>query len=120
MVPAAHALTCHRGDVRHNMPFGAVGTGEFGTYFIGYAAAPDVIEQMLTNMFVGKLPGNHDRILDFSTAVTRNQHARGRGAGLGQRASGFGVGSPTLWSVWRSVWWNGSSRSSTCNTVSSS
>jgi putative iron-dependent peroxidase len=29
-----------------------------------------VIEQMLTNMFVGSPPGNHDRILDFSTAVT--------------------------------------------------
>jgi putative iron-dependent peroxidase len=25
---------------------------------------------MLTNMFVGDPPGNHDRILDFSTAVT--------------------------------------------------
>jgi putative iron-dependent peroxidase len=56
--------------VRLNMPFGRVGTREFGTYFIGYARQPDVIEQMLTNMFVGKPPGNHDRILDFSTAVT--------------------------------------------------
>ena len=27
--------------VRDNMPFGRVGTGEFGTYFIGYAATPD-------------------------------------------------------------------------------
>jgi putative iron-dependent peroxidase len=58
--------------VRDNMPFGRVGEGEFGTYFIGYAAHPDVIEQMLTNMFVGKPPGNYDRILDFSTAVTGN------------------------------------------------
>ena len=58
--------------VRFNMPFGAVGAGEFGTYFIGYASSPDVIEQMLTNMFIGKPPGNHDRILDFSTAVTGN------------------------------------------------
>jgi putative iron-dependent peroxidase len=56
--------------MRFNMPFGSVGAGEFGTYFIGYAASPDVIEQMLTNMFIGKPPGNHDRILDFSTAVT--------------------------------------------------
>jgi putative iron-dependent peroxidase len=55
---------------RMNMPFGSVGAGEFGTYFIGYARSPDVVEQMLTNMFVGKPPGNHDRILDFSTAVT--------------------------------------------------
>jgi putative iron-dependent peroxidase len=56
--------------VRDNMPFGTIGTGEFGTYFIGYAASPDVIEEMLRNMFIGKPPGNHDRILDFSTAVT--------------------------------------------------
>jgi porphyrinogen peroxidase len=57
---------------RFNMPFGRVGVGEFGTYFIGYARTPDVIEQMLTNMFVGKPPGTYDRILDFSTAVTGN------------------------------------------------
>ena len=58
--------------VRVNMPFGNVGAAEFGTYFIGYARSPDVIEEMLTNMFIGKPPGNHDRILDFSTAVTGN------------------------------------------------
>ena len=58
--------------MRFNMPFGSVGAGEFGTYFIGYARSPEVIEQMLTNMFIGKPPGNHDRILDFSTAVTGN------------------------------------------------
>ena len=58
--------------MRFNMPFGRVGAGEFGTYFIGYARSPDVIEQMLTNMFIGKPPGNYDRILDFSTAVTGN------------------------------------------------
>jgi putative iron-dependent peroxidase len=58
--------------MRYNMPFGAVGTREFGTYFIGYAAAPDVIEQMLSNMFIGNPPGTYDRILDFSTALTGN------------------------------------------------
>jgi putative iron-dependent peroxidase len=58
--------------IRDNMPFGAVGAREFGTYYIGYAATPDVIEQMLHNMFIGKPPGNYDRILDFSTAVTGN------------------------------------------------
>jgi putative iron-dependent peroxidase len=56
--------------VRHNMPFGRVGAAEFGTYFIGYARNPDVMEEMLQNMFVGSPPGNTDRILDFSTAVT--------------------------------------------------
>jgi porphyrinogen peroxidase len=55
---------------RDNMPFGSVGRGEFGTYFIGYASTPTVIEQMLENMFLGNPPGTYDRILDFSTAVT--------------------------------------------------
>ena len=54
------------------MPFGEVGADEFGTYFIGYARTPAVIEEMLQNMFIGKPPGNTDRILDFSTAVTGN------------------------------------------------
>jgi porphyrinogen peroxidase len=58
--------------VRDNMPFGTVGTGEYGTYFIGYARSPAVIEQMLTNMFVGSPAGNYDRLLDFSRAVTGN------------------------------------------------
>jgi putative iron-dependent peroxidase len=56
--------------LRDNMAFGEVGRGEFGTYFIGYASTPSVTEQMLENMFIGDPPGNHDRILDFSTAVT--------------------------------------------------
>ena len=56
--------------VRANMPFGQVGQGEFGTYFIGYSRSPRTIEQMLKNMFVGRPPGNYDRILDFSRAVT--------------------------------------------------
>ncbi len=58
--------------VRANMPFGEVGKGEFGTYFIGYSRSPRTIEQMLTNMFVGRPPGNYDRLLDFSRAVTGN------------------------------------------------
>ncbi len=56
--------------IRQNMPFGTLGTAEFGTYFIGYAADPDVIERMLRRMFVGEPPGRYDRILDVSTAVT--------------------------------------------------
>jgi putative iron-dependent peroxidase len=56
--------------VRDNMPFGELGKGEFGTYFIGYARSPHRIEQMLVNMFVGRPPGNYDRLLDFSRAVT--------------------------------------------------
>ncbi|MFH9983576.1 Dyp-type peroxidase [Streptomyces sp. NPDC017179] len=56
--------------LRDNMPFGTVGQREFGTYFIGYARAPAVIERMLERMFLGAPPATHDRILDFSTAVT--------------------------------------------------
>jgi porphyrinogen peroxidase len=56
--------------LRDNMPFGEVSKGEFGTYFIGYAKSPNRIEQMLVNMFVGCPPGNYDRLLDFSRAVT--------------------------------------------------
>lgn len=56
--------------VRDNMPFGDVGKGEFGTYFIGYAKSPRRIEQMLVNMFIGRPPGNYDRLLDYSRAVT--------------------------------------------------
>ena len=58
--------------LRDNMPFGHAGQGEFGTYFIGYSRSPRTIEQMLQNMFVGKPPGNYDRLLDFSRAVTGN------------------------------------------------
>lgn len=56
--------------VRANMPFAVPSRGEFGTYFIGYARDPAVTERMLTNMFIGNPPGNYDRLLDFSTAVT--------------------------------------------------
>jgi putative iron-dependent peroxidase len=56
--------------LRDNMPFGRAGAGEFGTYFIGYSRSPRTIEQMLENMFVGRPPGNYDRLLDFSRAVT--------------------------------------------------
>jgi putative iron-dependent peroxidase len=55
--------------LRDNMPFGRA-SGEFGTYFIGYCRSPRTIEQMLENMFVGRPPGNYDRLLDFSRAVT--------------------------------------------------
>jgi porphyrinogen peroxidase len=56
--------------LRDNMPFGRPGQGEFGTYFIGYARNLWVIEKMLTNMFIGVPEGQHDRILDYSTAIT--------------------------------------------------
>ena len=77
---ALNTLTDEDGNelkiVRANMPFGTLGGaagghgGESGTYYIAYAADPDVTEQMLSNMFIGDPPGNTDRILDFSTAKT--------------------------------------------------
>ena len=75
--PSAHnALTVVEEDgkelkiLRDNMPFGRPGHGEFGTYFIGYSRTPRITETMLQNMFVGRPPGNYDRLLDFSSAVT--------------------------------------------------
>ncbi|MEU1231428.1 Dyp-type peroxidase [Streptomyces sp. NPDC005828] len=56
--------------LRDNMPFGTAGTQEFGTYFIGYARSPEVTETILERMFLGTDTASHDRILDFSTAVT--------------------------------------------------
>jgi putative iron-dependent peroxidase len=58
--------------LRDNMPFGQAAQGEFGTYFIGYCRSPRTLEQMLENMFVGRPPGNYDRLLDFSRTITGN------------------------------------------------
>ncbi|MFG2603486.1 Dyp-type peroxidase [Streptomyces sp. NPDC048514] len=71
---ALNTITDEHGNerkiVRENMPFGNIAHGEFGTYFIGYARTPDVTEEMLRNMFLGRRPAPHDRILDFSVPVT--------------------------------------------------
>jgi len=56
--------------VRDNMPFGSPSSNEFGTYFIAYSSTFSTTKKMLANMFIGNPPGNYDRILDFSTAVT--------------------------------------------------
>ncbi len=59
--------------LRDNMPFGSFRDSEFGTYYIAYSSTPSVSELMLENMFIGDPPGNYDRILDFSKAVTGTQ-----------------------------------------------
>ncbi|MFF2831787.1 Dyp-type peroxidase [Cellulosimicrobium cellulans] len=59
-----------RDVLRDNMAFGDPSTGEFGTYYIAYAADVGVVERMLDNMFVGNPPGRYDHILDVSTALT--------------------------------------------------
>ena len=56
--------------LRDNMPFGSPGSGEFGTYFIGYSRRLWVIEKMLQRMFIGDPPGLYDRLLDFSKPLT--------------------------------------------------
>jgi putative iron-dependent peroxidase len=71
---ALNAIKNERGEsleiLRANMPFGRVGDGEMGTYFIGYCRTPAITERMLANMFLGDPPGNYDRLLDFSVPVT--------------------------------------------------
>ena len=56
--------------LRGNLPFGNPSRNEYGTFFIGYARDLEIIEQMLTNMFIGLPEGNYDRLLDYSRAVT--------------------------------------------------
>ncbi|MBP1160611.1 putative iron-dependent peroxidase [Rhodococcus sp. PvR044] len=71
---ALNAIKDEQGEsleiLRANMPFGRVGDGEMGTYFIGYCRTPAITERMLANMFLGDPPGNYDRLLDFSVPVT--------------------------------------------------
>nr|WP_250456232.1 Dyp-type peroxidase [Caballeronia sp. ATUFL_M2_KS44] len=56
--------------LRDNMPFAVPGMGQYGTYFIGYSRHLWVIEKMLERMFIGDPAPYHDRILDFSKAIT--------------------------------------------------
>ena len=74
--------------LRDNMPYGSPGSGEFGTYFIGYSARLWVIERMLLRMFVGAPHGTYDRILDFSTAVTGTTFFAPTREQLGELADG--------------------------------
>ncbi|MFI9150977.1 Dyp-type peroxidase [Streptomyces sp. NPDC053367] len=59
--------------LRGAMPFGRPGHGEFGTYFIAYAADPDIPGTMLRRMFLGTEDTGPDPLLDFSRAVTGTQ-----------------------------------------------
>ncbi|GAB2821730.1 Dyp-type peroxidase [Actinocorallia aurea] len=56
--------------VRYGMPFGTGANGMNGLYFLAYARDPRILERMLRNMFLGDGAAAHDRILDFSTALT--------------------------------------------------
>ncbi|MGC0330680.1 putative iron-dependent peroxidase [Streptomyces sp. SAI-170] len=59
--------------LRGAMPFGRPGHGEFGTYFIAYAADPDIPETMLRRMYLGTEETGPDPLLDFSRPVTGTQ-----------------------------------------------
>ncbi len=87
--------------MRFNMPFGRVGVGEFGTYFIGYAHSPDVIERMLSNMFIGKPRGQlrpHPRLLHgrHREPVLRAQHRLSRRPAGARRGAGSRRRRPSL------------------------
>jgi len=56
--------------MRFNMPFGRVGAGEFGTTS-SLRPQPGCDRADADEHVLGKPPGNHDRILDFSTALHR-------------------------------------------------
>jgi putative iron-dependent peroxidase len=54
--------------VRHSFPYGT--TSEHGLFFIAYCRTLDVPERMLARMIGASGDGLHDRLLEFSHAVT--------------------------------------------------
>jgi putative iron-dependent peroxidase len=54
--------------VRHSFPYGT--TSESGLFFIAYSKSPDIPEKMLLRMVGTSGDRLHDRLLDFSRAVT--------------------------------------------------
>ncbi|MDR2142168.1 MAG: Dyp-type peroxidase [Deltaproteobacteria bacterium] len=56
--------------VRANIAFANPAKGEHGTYFIGYAGSFSTTKKMLENMFIGDPPGNSDRLLEYSRAIS--------------------------------------------------
>jgi porphyrinogen peroxidase len=54
--------------LRHSMPYGT--TSESGLYFIAYCASPAPFRKMLERMVLSSGDGHHDRLLDFTRAVT--------------------------------------------------
>jgi len=54
--------------LRHSMPYGT--TSENGLYFIAYCASPVPFRKMLERMVLSSGDGHHDRLLDFTRAVT--------------------------------------------------
>jgi putative iron-dependent peroxidase len=53
---------------RQNMPYG--NSIENGTYFIGFAKSPEVIDSALRKMIIADSQGQYDHLLDYTRAVT--------------------------------------------------
>jgi len=54
--------------LRHSMPYGNM--GEHGLYFVSYSKQPEPFIAMLESMIQGDGDGVHDRLLDYSQALT--------------------------------------------------
>jgi len=54
--------------VRHSFPYGT--TSEAGLFFIAYSKNPDIPEKMLSRMMGTSGDGLHDRLMDYSRAVS--------------------------------------------------
>ena len=54
--------------VRHSFPYGTV--SESGVFFIAYTKNLDIPERMLSRMYGTAGDGLHDRLMDFTWAVT--------------------------------------------------
>jgi putative iron-dependent peroxidase len=54
--------------LRHGLPYGT--TSECGLYFIAYCKSAAPFRRMLENMIKTDAQGHHDRLLDFTRAVT--------------------------------------------------
>jgi putative iron-dependent peroxidase len=53
---------------RQNMPYG--NSIENGTYFIGFAKSPEVIDSALRKMIIADSQGQYDHLLDYTRALT--------------------------------------------------
>ena len=74
--PTAHIrraeVSDDRGElkiVRQSMPYGTLG-GDHGLFFVAYAKEPRRFERMLTRLFGTAEDGLHDRLMEFTRAVS--------------------------------------------------
>jgi putative iron-dependent peroxidase len=72
--------------VRHSFPYGT--TSEYGLFFIAYCRSLDIPERMLARMIGASGDGLHDRLLEFSLAVSGAHFFAPSLAGLRRLGSG--------------------------------